>query len=104
SFSRSAIEPHSQDGYPDPIDVLIDAARDCLVELLTHDAALAASYLRSWEKSDVPLLRRLAAFGWTQRSDVPAADKLLWARQQGRLFDYQLRHEVFQLLAAALPA
>ena len=30
SFSRRAVEPHPQDKYPKHIDVLIDAARDCL--------------------------------------------------------------------------
>ena len=30
SWGRSAIEPHEQDEHPEPIDVLIDAARDCL--------------------------------------------------------------------------
>ena len=30
SFRRSAIEPHEQDEHPEAVDILVDAARDCL--------------------------------------------------------------------------
>jgi hypothetical protein len=103
SFGRSAIEPHPQDHIEQPIDVLVDAARDCLDALLDAGNDLAAAYLQTWSDSEVPLLRRLGLHGWEQRSDLDATSKLMWLRERGWLFDRQLRHEVFRLIAAALP-
>ena len=44
SRRRSAIEPHEQDRYPRSIDVLIDAARDCLEWLVLNEVDAA----RQW--------------------------------------------------------
>ena len=60
SFGRSAIEPHEQDAYPGPIDVLINAARDSLEYLATPHPATAASWCDQLIRSEAPLLRRLA--------------------------------------------
>ncbi len=103
SFSRSAIEPHPQDDMPQPADLLIDAARDCLDALLDQDTDTGCAYLREWADSDVPLLRRLAVYGWARRTDVTGSAKLAWLSDRQWLFDHQLRHEVFGLIAAALP-
>jgi hypothetical protein len=101
-FSRSAIEPHAQDSMPEPADVLIDAARDCLEYLLSGNRDAGIAYLQSWADADVPLLRRLAVHGWTHRGDVDASAKLAWLNSRGWLFDHQLRHEVFALIAATI--
>jgi Domain of unknown function (DUF4020)/SIR2-like domain len=101
--SRSSIEPHAQDNIPEPADLLINAARDCLESLLTSSSEAGIAYLQLWADSDVPLLRRLAVHGWTRREDVDASAKLAWLRSRGWLFDHQLRHEVFALIAAAVP-
>jgi Domain of unknown function (DUF4020)/SIR2-like domain len=102
SFSRSAIEPHAQDDMPGSADSLINAARDCLEYLLDNDCDKGRAYARLWAGAEAPLLRRLAVHGWTHRSDVDASAKLEWLRSQGWLFDHQLRHEVFALIAATI--
>lgn len=104
SFGRHAIEPHPQDRYTEPIDVLIDAARDSLEALLDASHPIAEGYMQSWAAADSPLLRRLAIHGWTCRSDVDSTAKLDWAVQSGWLFDHQVRHELFRLIEDALPA
>ena len=96
SYGRAAIEPHEQDQFRRPIDVLVDAARDCLEALLPEPAGLA--YLESWERSDVLLLRRLAVHGWVHREDMDAGAKLAHLRDAGWLFDVPLRHEAYELL------
>ena len=101
-FSRSAVEPHPQDNMPESADLLIDAARDCLVTLLTSDPDAGVAYLHLWANADVPLLRRLAVHGWIHRADLDASAKLTWLRSRGWLFDHQLRHEVFALLATTV--
>jgi Domain of unknown function (DUF4020)/SIR2-like domain len=101
-FSRSAIKPHAQDSMPEPANVLIDTARDCLESLLGSGSATGIAYLQLWADTDVPLLRRLALHGWTHRIDVDASAKLAWLTSRGWLFDHQLRHEVFALIAAII--
>jgi hypothetical protein len=104
SFGRSAIEPHEQDRYPDPIDVLIDAARDSIEVLLDAGHPMGAAHLDAWASCDAPLLQRVAVHGWTHRSDVDATTKINWLRERSWLFTHTLHHEVFQLLAGALAA
>lgn len=104
SFGRSSIAPHSQDRHPDAIDILIDAARDCVASLLAARPDEAVSYANAWAESEAPILRRLAVYTWTRRRDVDAAAKLRWLSERGWLFAHELRHEAFELLAAALPS
>jgi hypothetical protein len=103
SFARSAIEPHVQDDMPEPADFLINAARDCLDALMDSGTDTGRGYLQQWADSDVPLLRRLAVHGWARRADVTGSAKLAWLSDRQWLFDHQLRHEAFGLIAAALP-
>jgi hypothetical protein len=103
SFRRSGIEPHPQDQHRDAIDVLIDAARDSLETLLDASDPIAAGYLHAWALADSQLLRRLAAHGWTYRNDVDASTKIAWVVESRWLSDHRVRHEVFRLIAHALP-
>lgn len=104
SFGRHAIEPHSQDRYTEPIDVLIDAARDSIEALLDASHPIAQGYLQSWAAAESTLLRRLAIHGWTYRGDVDSSAKLEWIVRSGWLFHHQVRHELFRLIEDALPA
>lgn len=103
SFRRSAIEPHAEDRYTEPIDVLIDAARDALEFLLDASDPIAIGYLQSWAGSASQILQRLAIHGWSHREDVDSSTKLTWVVERGWLFDYWVRHETFLLIAAAIP-
>jgi Domain of unknown function (DUF4020)/SIR2-like domain len=103
SFHRSAIEPHPQDEHNGSADLLIDIARDVLLALLESEPDAGDALLGAWTESTVPVLRRLAVFGWAQRTDVVPDDKLKWLHRQGILFDFTTKHEVFRLIATALP-
>jgi len=102
SFQRSAIEPHEQDAFRNPVALLIDAARDSIESLVDRDDATLHATLERWADSDVPLLQRLAVHG-TARRATSATSKIAWLRDRGWLFDVQLHHEVFRLIAVALP-
>ena len=104
SFSRSAIEQHEQDSHRDPIDVLIDAARDSLEAALSHALPLGEGYLAVWGSSPHTILRRLAVHGWRVRTDIGPDEKLTWLLGQHLLWDVPLQHEVFQLIRDVLPA
>lgn len=103
SDSRSAIEPHEQDSYPRAIDVLIDAARDCLEWMLSNEADAAAQQCIRLVRSDVPLLRRLAMHGLSKREDLTADNKIDWLRTHVDLHERSIHHEVFRAVKLAYP-
>lgn len=103
SFGRSAIEPHEQDSFREPIDVLIDAARDCIEYALAHDNDLAHRYIDIWEARSEALFRRLAVHAWRIRPDRSPDEKLRWLEAAGWLWEVRLQHEVYLLLQDTLP-
>ena len=104
SFSRSSIAPHEQDRYGDRVGVLIDAARDSIELLAATDPEATTSYVKSWSSSDSPILKRLAIHAVTVDNTRSANEKVEWLVDHGLLFDHQLRHEIFALLATGLPS
>lgn len=104
NFRRSAIEPHEQDSYRDPMDVLIDAARDCMEHAIIHDIQLAERCMAGWVSRSEAIFHRLAVHGWRLRPDHTADEKLRWLEAQNWLWEVPLQHEVFLLLQEALPA
>lgn len=104
SFGRSSIAAHPQDRYGDKIGFVIDAARDCLELLVASDTPSATALIAAWSASDAPILRRLALHGVAVDGRASGTEKLAWLLDHGWLFGHQLKHEVFDLLAAALPS
>ena len=96
SYDRSAIEPHDQDEYYKAVDVLIDAARDCLEWLALNQVETATQLCaRRLVGSDAPLLRRLAVHGISKREDMTADDKIDWLLKHIGLHDGCAHHEIF---------
>ena len=104
SLQRSAIEPHRQDAHHSGFDVLIDIARDCSQHLAATAPERTAPLFESWIGSGVPFLCRLAVHGWNARLDLSADDKLRWVLEHDLLYATAPRHEVFRLIADALPS
>lgn len=103
SFHRRAIEPHEQDRYPEAVDVLIDAARDCLEWLALHRQEVAARWCHQLADSDVPLLRRLGVHTLSARKDLNPNEKINWFFDHMKLHDIAAHHEVFLLMKATYP-
>ncbi|MGW6130219.1 SIR2 family protein [Cellulomonas sp. NPDC055163] len=106
SFARASIEPHEQDrqgGGSDPSDVLIDLARDTLAEMRRLSPEVAVVFRSIWLASNAPLLRRLALNDLARSTSEPSdLEAILWDREA--VFDRELRHEIYELLAVSLPA
>ena len=102
-FGRSAIEPHPQDEFRDPHDMLIDAARDSLEHLLHAQPQNAARQIDLLTSAPEAVLQRLAVHGWRLRTDATADAKVRWVLEQGMVYDLDLQHEVYLLLRDALP-
>ena len=103
SGTRSAIEPHEQDNHPNEVDVLIDAARDCLEWLIQNRKDAAAYWCIHLAGSEVPLFRRLAVHGLSEREDLTADEKIDWLLKHIDLHDLPIHHEVFRAARIAYP-
>ena len=103
SHRRSAIEPHDQNNYPKPIDLLIDVARDCLEWLASNQAETAARWCDRLVDSDAPLLRRLAVHGVSKRDDLTANKKIDWLLTHIGLHDWCVHHEIFVAVKRVYP-
>ena len=103
SYGRGAIEPHDQDKYREPTDVLIDAARDCLEHLATKQPMVAASWCDRLIEADAPLLRRLAVLTLLTRNDLTPDEKVDWILATIGLHSFSAHHEIFQALRAIYP-
>lgn len=99
SQGRSAIEPHDQDHIREPLDALVDALREYGTKAMTVRPDLADQW---WERQHA-LFQRLALHLVTADSSRSPDDKLEWALSRTDLYPDHAKHELFQLLAAALP-
>ena len=102
-LQRQAIEPHGQNRFPEAIDVVIDAARDCLEWLAEHRPESAARWCGQLVSLKSPLLRRLAVHGLAQRRDIRADEKVDWLLANFQLSDHEPRHELFQAMRRIYP-
>ena len=103
SYGRPAIEPHEQNHYLNPLNILIDAARDVLEYLLAHNLRHAQDVIETWASSDVPILKRLAVHGITKNEQLTPDEKIKWLLKKGWLYAPGMKHEVFCLLKTAYP-
>ena len=103
SFRRSAIERHEQDSSPEAIDVLIDAARDCLQYLAAERPKVAAYWCDYLVRAEAPLLRRLATHTLSWRNDVRPEEKIDWLLGNVGLHDHAVHHETFQAVRIIYP-
>ena len=102
TWGRSAIEPHTQDQFQEPIDALLDAARDALEWLAIHQPTLLDAWMERLVVSDVPLLRRLAIHSLTVHPGEGADDRLNWLLARVDLHAHAEHHEVHRAVALAL--
>ena len=103
SNHRWAIEPHDQNLNDSAIDVLIDAARDSLERLASNQAASVALWCDLLIDSEVPLLRRLAIYTLSVRSDLTADDKIDWLLTHIGLHDPAAHHETDRVVYHTYP-
>ncbi len=99
SYGRAAIEPNEQDQHPEPIDVLIDAARDVLEWFGPNAPALLNAWIERMVISTVPLLRRLAIHAITVHPDRSSDERLQWIVERVGLHNLSEHHEVHRAVA-----
>ena len=100
SSRRSAIEDGVED---EPIDILINATRDCLEWLAVNQTDAAERWCAQLVVSQAPLLRRLAVHALSARADLTEVGKIDWLLEHIGLHDLPARHEVFRAVKLAYP-
>nr|WP_308936743.1 DUF4020 domain-containing protein [Duganella sp. SG902] len=102
SYHRSAIERHEQDRFPEPIDVLIDAARDALEHMVESHPLFVEAWIEN-VNVEVSLLRRLAVHASTVRTTTSADERLNWILRRVGLEGTMEHHEVYRATAISYP-
>ena len=100
SWRLSAIEDGVED---EPVDILINAARDCLEWLAKNQAGTAKHWCAQLVGSQVPLLRRMAVHALSARADLKADGKIDWLLERIGLHDFSAHHEIFRAVRLAYP-
>lgn len=103
SFSRHTIESHEQNHGLHHVDVLVDAARDCLEWLAGNRPEVAAAWCARLIRSRTPLLRRLAVHALSVVNDLSACQKLDWVLENADLHDHAAHHEMFRIMRELYP-
>ncbi|MGY5318219.1 SIR2 family protein [Neomicrococcus lactis] len=95
---RSAIEPHAQDELREPLDAVIDGLREHGIKALP----VRPDLLDRWWGLNRALMRRLALHLVAVDPARSADDKLSWLLDRTGLYADDLKHETYQVLAAAI--
>jgi len=105
SWRRPAIQPHvtDKDHHRSTIDVLIDAARDCIEVMWTVSPERANQITRRWSKSPYTLLHRLAIHGVANSPALEADARVQFLINSGIAAERDSLQETYQLLATAAP-
>ena len=100
NYRREAIELPEDRWHrdPEPIDVLINAARDCLNWLASNRSEASAQWCERLVREEAPLLRRLAVHTLSVRKDLTSNEKVDWLLARIGLYDTPAHYEVFQVL------
>ena len=103
SFGRDTIEPHEQGFRFGHVDVLIDAARDCLQWLACNRPDAAARWCAQLAGSETPLLRRLCVHTLSVRINISACEKFDWLFANIGLNDDAAAEELSRILRDIYP-
>ena len=103
SYSRSAIEPDSEEHINPEIDVLVNVARDCLEHLAGSDSSVVGMWSERFAGSEAPLLRRLAVHAMSARGDLSADEKIAWLLAHCDVNDILAHHEISRATVLAYP-
>jgi SIR2-like domain len=99
---RSAIQPHVQDQHRDSIDSVIDAVRDCAVELWRTQPGFVSDVVDRWLASDHVLMRRLAVHVAGVSPGFGANERVRFVLDHGLTTAAGVAQEVFHLLGSTV--
>jgi hypothetical protein len=98
---RLTIEPYqdASDYRRRDIDILIDAARDILENLLINQPDYAHGVIEGWNISGIRILRRLAIHGIIKSAKLSSDEKIQWLIKNDLIINYySFEDEIFRLI------
>ena len=98
SSGRHLVEESQYNYREADIDIILNAARDCLEWAVQNDQQLLELWLERLVKSPAPLARRLAVHAIRLRVDQDAGAKIDWLFANGVPLDSRIYHETVQVL------
>jgi hypothetical protein len=104
SSSRHTIEADEDlNGYRvRDVDILIDAARDILENLLIDHPDCAYGIIEKWNLSGIPILQRLAIHGISKNIQFASDEKIQWLILNKYIDNYySFTNEIFRLLESS---
>ncbi|PWG60930.1 SIR2 family protein [Spiribacter halobius] len=103
TWHRSAIEHHEQDELREPVDAVIDSARDALESLSAANYEGGKRWVLQLLDSNAPLLRRLAAHALSTLTQMSSDDRLQLLLKTTGLHEVSTHHEVYRLARLSYP-
>jgi hypothetical protein len=98
SSGRHLIEESQYNYREADIDIILDAARECVEWAAHNDQELLELWVERLVKSPAPLARRLAVHAVRIRTDQDAGAKIDWLFANGVPLDSRIYRETVQLL------
>ena len=98
---RLTIEPYqdASDYRRRDIDILIDAARDILENLLINQPDYAHGIIEGWNISGIRILQRLAIHGIIKSVQLSSDEKIQWLIKNALIINYySFKDEIYRLL------
>jgi hypothetical protein len=103
TWHRSAIEQHEQDERREPVDAVIDSARDALESLSAANYEGGKHWVLQLLDSSVPVLRRLAVHALGTLTHMSSDDRLQLLLETTGLHESSTHHEVYRLAWVSYP-
>ena len=103
SSDRWSIGSLEGNGNHEPIDALINVARECLIFLAEERPESAADWCSRLVGSKAPILRRLAVYALAKRNDLSEAEKIDWLLSTVGLYDFPADNEIREAMQAFYP-
>ncbi|WP_324642360.1 SIR2 family protein [Pseudarthrobacter sp. LT1] len=97
SYGRSAVEPHEQDQFRDPVDAVLDGLRAYGEKALVSCADLP----EKWWFLGRALFRRLALHLLARDASRSYDEKISWLLERSVLFETDVKHETYGVLKAS---
>lgn len=103
SFSRRKIRGSGYTSSGEVIEVLIDATRDVLEQLISDYPSEVSGLISICFRSPSLLLKRIAVYGVEVNNKLSPNEKIEWLLANSLIFNHEVRTEVFSILRASFP-
>ncbi|MHB9106984.1 MAG: hypothetical protein ACYDCO_08005 [Armatimonadota bacterium] len=103
SYSRSAIEPHTQNGHFSSFDILIDIIREIIDYYINTNTKIIDNMFAEWLEYNIPIIDRFVTYGIANHRLMKSDKKIDWVLNHFALLESHVHHELYMLLKNSYP-